>query len=37
MKFSYAKGGGYSKDIIAGFADGYIEHGLFEKYMENEQ
>ncbi|MBR1599759.1 MAG: hypothetical protein IJ661_12725 [Lachnospiraceae bacterium] len=36
MNISYAKGGGYSPDIIAAFTDGYIEHGLFKKYMENE-
>ena len=36
MSISYAKGGGYSSDIIAAFAEGYIEHGLFKEYMENE-
>ena len=34
MNISYAKGGDYSGDIIAGFEDGYIENGLFNKYIE---
>ena len=33
MNFSYAKGGDYSREIIDSFADTYIEHGLYKKYL----
>ena len=33
MNFSYAKGGDYSREIIDGLADTYIEHGLYKKYL----
>ncbi len=33
MNISYAKGGDYSREIIDSFADTYIEHGLYKKYL----
>ena len=33
MNISYAKGGDYSREIIYSFANTYIEHGLYKKYL----
>ncbi len=33
MNISYAKGGDYSREIIYSFANSYVEHGLYKKYI----
>ncbi|MCX4342083.1 MAG: hypothetical protein OSJ72_20990 [Lachnospiraceae bacterium] len=33
MNFSYSKGGDYSSKILRSFAEVYIEHGLYKKYL----
>ena len=34
MGISFSHGGGYSSDIILGFTKGYIDHGLYARYVQ---
>lgn len=34
MNITYAKGGGYSCDIVQCFAETYVEEGVYKKFLE---
>lgn len=34
MNIAYAKGGDYSRDIVQGFAEVYVEEEFYKKYLD---